>query len=72
MVVFLKFRTVYQRVGGLISQQIPFKFEEHGVFADSAAKLPDLDGYAAAMATFRFMANALWDTDTTVAKLEGR
>ncbi len=40
--------------------------------ATAAAKLPDLDGYAAAMANFRFMANALWDTDTTVALLEGR
>ncbi|NKB90020.1 MAG: isochorismatase family protein [Acidobacteria bacterium] len=40
--------------------------------ATAAAKLPDLNGYQAAMANFRFMANALWDTDATVAQLEGR
>ncbi len=40
--------------------------------ATAAAKLPDLNGYEAAMTNFRFMANALWDTDTVVGLLEGR
>jgi nicotinamidase-related amidase len=37
--------------------------------ATAAAKLPDLDGYAAATTNFRFMANAVWLTDEAVAKI---
>ena len=39
--------------------------------ATAAAKLPGLNGYESAMANFRFMANALWDTDTAVQKIMG-
>jgi nicotinamidase-related amidase len=34
--------------------------------ATAAAKLPDLDGYQAAVANFRFMASAVWSTDEAV------
>jgi nicotinamidase-related amidase len=37
--------------------------------ATAAAKLPDLDGYAAAIANFRFMANAVWTTDEAVSNM---
>jgi nicotinamidase-related amidase len=37
--------------------------------ATAAAKLPELDGYQSAVANFRFMANALWDTSTAVEKI---
>lgn len=37
--------------------------------ATAAAKLPEGDGYLAALTNFRFIANALWSTDETVAKL---
>ncbi len=33
------------------------------------AELPDGDGYLAALINFRFMANAVWTTDETVARL---
>lgn len=39
--------------------------------ATAAAKLPEGDGYLAALTNFRFIANALWSTDETVAKLQG-
>ncbi|MEN8144809.1 MAG: isochorismatase family protein, partial [Gemmatimonadota bacterium] len=39
--------------------------------ATAAAKLPDYDGYAAAMVNFRFMANALWTTDQALAAIGG-
>ena len=39
--------------------------------AVAAPKLPDGDGYLAALINFRFMANAIWSTDQTVAKLAG-
>ncbi len=39
--------------------------------AIAAPKLPDGDGYLAALINFRFMANAIWSTDETIAKLNG-
>ena len=39
--------------------------------ATAAAKVPDWDGYASAMTTFRFIANATWTTAEAVAALEG-
>ncbi len=39
--------------------------------ATAAAKLPEGDGYLAALINFRYMANALWSTDETVARLTG-
>lgn len=36
----------------------------------AAAKLPEGDGYLAALTNFRYMANGLWSTDDTVAKIE--
>jgi len=50
---------------------------EHGfevaVVRDAVAgpKLPDGDGYHAALVNFRYIANALWDTDETVRRLAG-
>lgn len=37
--------------------------------AVAAPKLPDGDGYLAALINYRFMANAIWSTDETVARL---
>jgi nicotinamidase-related amidase len=37
--------------------------------ATAAAKLHDLDGYASAVANFRFMANAVWTTDEAVSHM---
>jgi nicotinamidase-related amidase len=37
--------------------------------ATAAAKLPDLDGYAAALANFRFIANAVWTTEEAVSRM---
>lgn len=37
--------------------------------AIAAAKIPDGDGYLAALVNFRFIANALWTTDDAVARL---
>ncbi|MFK8250114.1 isochorismatase family protein [Ancylobacter terrae] len=39
--------------------------------AVAAPKLPDGDGYLAALINFRFMANAIWTTDETVRRLTG-
>jgi nicotinamidase-related amidase len=39
--------------------------------AVAAPKLPDGDGYLAALINFRFMANGIWTTDETVVKLVG-
>jgi len=39
--------------------------------ATAGAKLPEGDGYLAALINFRYMANALWSTDETVARLTG-
>lgn len=38
--------------------------------ATAAAKLPEGDGYLAALINFRYMANALWSTEETVARLQ--
>ncbi|OYX45053.1 MAG: isochorismatase [Rhodobacterales bacterium 32-67-9] len=38
--------------------------------ATAAAKLPEGDGYLAAIINFRYIANALWTTDETVALIE--
>lgn len=37
--------------------------------ATAAAKIPEGDGYLAALTNFRFIANALWTTDETVEKI---
>ncbi len=39
--------------------------------ATAAAKLPEMDGYKAALLNFRFMANATWSTEEAVAKMKG-
>jgi len=38
--------------------------------ATAAAQLPDLDGYAAALANFRFLASAVWTTKQAVAAID--
>ena len=38
--------------------------------ATAAAKIPDGDGYLAALINFRFIANAVWSTDEAVSKLK--
>ena len=38
--------------------------------ATAAAKLPHYDGYDAAYTNFRFIANAVWDTQTTVQRMQ--
>ena len=40
--------------------------------ATAAAKIPDGNGYEAAMVNFRFMANAVWTTDETVKAINGQ
>ena len=40
--------------------------------ATAAAKLPDLDGYAAALVNFRFIASSVWTTEHAVALMGGR
>lgn len=37
--------------------------------ATAAAKLPEGDGYLAALTNFRFIANALWTTDEAVKRI---
>ena len=37
--------------------------------ATAAAKIPDGDGYLAAITNFRFIANAVWSADEAVAQL---
>lgn len=37
----------------------------------AAAKIPEGDGYLAALTNFRFMANAVWTTEETVQRLTG-
>ncbi|MDP6589014.1 MAG: cysteine hydrolase [Alphaproteobacteria bacterium] len=39
--------------------------------ATAAAKLPEGDGYLAAITNFRYMANAVWSTDEAVARMAG-
>ncbi len=38
--------------------------------ATAAAKLPEGDGYLAALTNFRFMANAVWNTDEAVKRIQ--
>ena len=38
--------------------------------ATAAARLPEGDGYLAALTNFRYMANAVWTTDEVVALLD--
>jgi len=38
--------------------------------ATAAAKIPEGDGYLAALYNFRFMANAVWTTDEVVKRLQ--
>ncbi|AXB80412.1 cysteine hydrolase (plasmid) [Novosphingobium sp. P6W] len=51
-------------------------FVEHGLEvivvrdATAGSKIPEGDAYAAALLNFRWLANALWSTDDTVAALE--
>ncbi|GAB7548775.1 cysteine hydrolase family protein [Cupriavidus sp. 8B] len=47
---------------------------EVAVVRDAVAgpKLPEGDGYHAALVNFRFIANALWDTNETVQRLAGK
>jgi nicotinamidase-related amidase len=40
--------------------------------ATAAAILPEGDGYLAALTNFRFIANAVWTTGETVARLNAR
>jgi len=40
--------------------------------ATAAARIPDGDGYAAALTNFRFIANAVWTTDEAIARLDGK
>ena len=37
--------------------------------ATAAAKLPEGDGYLAALINFRFIANGVWTTDETLKRL---
>jgi nicotinamidase-related amidase len=39
--------------------------------ATAAAKLPEGDGYLAAITNFRFIANAVWSTEEAVARMAG-
>ena len=39
--------------------------------ATAAAKLPEGDGYQAALTTFRYVANGLWTTDEAVRRIAG-
>ncbi len=39
--------------------------------ATAAAKVPEGDGYLAALINFRFIANAVWTTDEAVERLGG-
>ncbi len=38
--------------------------------ATAAAKIPEGDGYASAIVNFRYMANAVWDTDEAIRQIE--
>ena len=39
--------------------------------ATAAAKIPEGDGYAAAIVNFRYMANAVWTTDEAIKHMSG-
>ena len=38
--------------------------------ATAAAKVPEGDGYAAALVNFRYMANAVWTTEQAVQEIQ--
>jgi nicotinamidase-related amidase len=40
--------------------------------ATAAARIPDGDGYAAALTNFRFIATAVWTTEEAIGRLEGK
>ena len=40
--------------------------------ATAAAKVPEGDGYQAALINFRYIANALWTTEDAVARIAAR
>jgi nicotinamidase-related amidase len=40
--------------------------------ATAAAQTPDIDGYAAAVTNFRFLANTVWTTEQAVAAMTGQ
>jgi nicotinamidase-related amidase len=40
--------------------------------ATAAARIPDGDGYLAALTNFRFIANAIWTTEEAMARLEDK
>ncbi len=40
--------------------------------ATAAAILPEGDGYLAALTNFRFIANAVWDTNQALDRLRGK
>jgi nicotinamidase-related amidase len=40
--------------------------------ATAAAKVPEGDGYLAALINFRYIANAVWTTDEAVNRITGR
>lgn len=37
--------------------------------ATAAARIPDGDGYLAALTNFRFLANGVWTTEETIGRL---
>ena len=39
--------------------------------ATAAAQTPDIDGYAAALTNFRFLANTVWTTEQAIAAMKG-
>lgn len=39
--------------------------------ATAAAKVPEGDGYLAAIINFRYLANAVWTTDEAVSRMTG-
>ena len=43
-----------------------------GPLAPAAAQTPDIDGYAAALTNFRFLANTVWTTEQAVAAMTGQ
>jgi nicotinamidase-related amidase len=40
--------------------------------ATAAARIPDGDGYLAALTNFRFIANGVWTTEETIGRFEGK
>ena len=40
--------------------------------ATAASIVPEGDGYAAALVNFRFIANAVWETDEAIGAINGK